>query len=374
MTLRLFGTDLEPAELRRLVGSEAQVAGIRLVELADGRTRGMRAADVYTGSGFRFLVLIDRGLDVGAAEDRGRPLAWCHPALGSPALHEPRGIGWLRTFGGGLVTTCGLTHYGPPDDEGPEGFGLHGRVSHLPAENLSLRQEWREDRFVLEIEGETREGRLFGENLRRVRRIGTHMGASSLTIEDRVVNEGHRSAPVAVLYHCNLGFPVVSPDSELLVSEGRVWPRDEEARRGIDAHRRLEPPQDGYAEQVFFHEPRPDEGGLSAAAVVNRRLQLGAFVRWRAAELPVLAEWKMMGPGEYVCGLEPSTHVMASTRRELREQGLPRELEPGASLVLRLEIGALPDGETIAAFEKALDWTQGDKPSKEPTRARCIGE
>ncbi len=354
MTLRLFGADFEPADLRRLVGSEAQLAGIRLVELADGRTRGMRAAEVYTGSGFRFQVLIDRGLDIGPADEAGRPLAWIHPALGSPALHEPRGIGWLRTFGGGLVTTCGLTHYGPPDDEGPEGVGLHGRASHLPAENLRLRQEWREGRFVLEIEGETRESRLFGENLRLHRRIATHMGASSLTIEDRVVNEGFRPAPLAVLYHCNLGFPVVSADSELLVTHGRVWPRDEEARDGFDAHRRLEPPQDGYAEQVFFHEPRPDADGLAAAAVVNRRLAFGAFVRWRAAELPVLAQWKMMGPGEYVCGLEPSTHVMAPTRRALREQGLPRELGPGDAADLRLEMGALPDAAAIAAFEGAL--------------------
>jgi len=354
MTVRLFGVDYEPADLRRLVGSEAQIAGIRLVELADGRTRGMRAAEVYTGSGFRFQVLIDRGLDVGAAEDAGRPLAWLHPALASPAFHERKGIGWLRTFGGGLVTTCGLTHFGPPDDEGPEGFGLHGRASHLPAENVRLRQEWREDRYVLEIEGETWQGRLFGENLRLHRRIATHMGARSLTIEDRVVNEGFRPTPLAVLYHCNLGFPVVSPDSELLVSDRKVWPRDAEAESGFDVRRQLEPPQDGYAEQVFFHEPQPDASGFAAAAVVNRGLELGAFARWRATELPVLAQWKMMGPGEYVCGLEPSTHVMAPTRRELREQGLPRELAPGDSVSLHLEIGALPDAEAITTFESAL--------------------
>ena len=161
------------------------MAGIRLVELADGRTRGMRAAEVYTGSGLRFHVLLDRGLDIGAAEDAGRPLAWLHPAMGSPALHEPGGIGWLRTFGGGLVTTCGLTHYGapdddPPEDEGPEVLGLHGRASHLPAENLSIRQEWRDERYVLEIEGETRQSRLFGENLRLHRRISTELGATSL--------------------------------------------------------------------------------------------------------------------------------------------------------------------------------------------------
>ena len=35
------------------------------------------------------------------------------------------------------------------------------------------RQEWRGDRYVLEIEGETRQSRLFGENLRLRRRIST---------------------------------------------------------------------------------------------------------------------------------------------------------------------------------------------------------
>lgn len=114
----LFGRSLRKEELRKLVGDVSQVAGIRMVELADGRVRGMRAADVYTGSGLRFQVLADRGLDLGAAEHAGRPLAFVHPALGTPALRERQGLGWLRTFGGGLVTTCGLDHFGPPDPEG----------------------------------------------------------------------------------------------------------------------------------------------------------------------------------------------------------------------------------------------------------------
>jgi hypothetical protein len=359
MTLPLFGDTYEPGELRRLVGHESQVAGIRLVELADGRVRGMRAAEVYTGSGLRFQVLLDRGLDVGAAEDSGRPLAWMHPALAAPGLQEPEGFGFLRTFGGGLVTTCGLTHFGgpdddPPEDEGPEGFGLHGRASHLPAENLAVRQEWRDDRYVLEIEGETRQSRLFGENLRLQRRISTEMGSRSLLIEDRVTNDGFRPSPLAVLYHCNFGFPVVSPDTELLVSDEEVHPRDEEARKGLEAHRRFEAPQDGYAEQVFFHTPRADPRGLAAAALVNRAMGFGAWARWRAAELPSLAQWKMMGPGEYVCGLEPATHEMEPTRRELRAKGLPRTLEPGDSVDFRLEIGTLPDPRAISFFEKTL--------------------
>jgi galactose mutarotase-like enzyme len=349
----IFGRSFGREELRRLVGGMAQLAGIRLVDLADGRVRGMRAAEVFTGSGFRFQVLVDRGLDLGCAEHAGRPLAWVHPALGSPSLREPHGIGWLRTFGGGLVSTCGLDHIGPPDPEG-EGYGLHGRASHLPAENLRVRQEWRGDEYVLEIEGETRQARLFGENLRLERRVSTRLAATSLVLEDRVTNEGFRPAPLAVLYHCNFGFPAVSPDSELLVRDLSVRPRDEAASAGLADHRRFGPPQKGFVEQVFFHEPWTDAGGFASAAIVNRALGFGAFARWRAAELPVLAHWKMTGEGEYVCGLEPSTHAMTQARREQRENGSLRDLAPGESVSFRLEIGALPDADAIAAFEEGV--------------------
>jgi hypothetical protein len=349
----IFGGGYPKDELRRLVGGMAQLAGIRLVELADGRARGMRAADVFTGSGFRFQVLVDRGLDLGAAEHSGRSLAWTHPALGSPALHERPGIGWLRTFGGGLVTTCGLDHFGPPDPEG-EGYSLHGRASHLPAESLRVRQEWKGDDYVLELEGETRQSRLFGENLRLERRIATRLGASSLILEDRLTNDGFRPTPLAVLYHCNFGFPVVSPESELLVRDRAVRPRDLPAEKGLADHLRFGPPQAGFAEQVFFHDPRTGPDGLACAAIVNRALGFGAFVRWRAAELPVLAHWKMTGEGEYVCGLEPSTHAMTATRREQRENGSLRDLAPGESIAFHLEIGALPDPAAITAFEEGV--------------------
>jgi hypothetical protein len=349
----LFGSSIGREALRRLVGGMPQVAGIQLVELADGRVRGMRAAEVYTGSGFRFQVLLDRGLDLGRAEHAGRPLAFVHPALGSPALHERAGIGWLRTFGGGLTTTCGLDHFGPPDPEG-EGFGLHGRASHLPAENVRVRQEWRGEEYALEIEGETRQARLFGENLRLGRRITTRLGSTSLVLEDHVTNEGFRPTPLALLYHCNFGFPAVSPDSHLLVRDRTVRPRDPAAVAGLGDHLRFGPAQAGFAEQVFFHEPRVGADGLAGAAIVNRALAFGAFVRWRTAELPVLTHWKMTGEGEYVCGLEPSTHALAPTRREQREDGSLRSLAPGESVSFRLEIGALPDAEAIRGFETTL--------------------
>lgn len=44
--------------------------------------------------------------------------------------------------------------------------------------------------------------------------------------EDLVRNDGFRPAPHMMLYHCNLGFPVVSPDSELIVGAGSVRARE----------------------------------------------------------------------------------------------------------------------------------------------------
>jgi len=74
----------------------------------------------------------------------------------------------------------------------------------------------------------------------------------------------------------------------------------------------------------------------------------------RAAELPVLVHWKMTGEGEYVCGLEPSTHAITQTRREQRESGSLRDLASGQSASFRLEIGALPDADAVVAFESEL--------------------
>src|SRR5260370_33072207 len=122
---RLSGRDYSASDLRRLAGSLWQVAGVRLVELADGKARGLRTADVWTGSGFRFQVLVDRALDLGAAEQAGRPLAWLHPAPRTPEQDDPEGHRRLRTFGGGLLTTCRLPHLRQPEMDDRHAFALH---------------------------------------------------------------------------------------------------------------------------------------------------------------------------------------------------------------------------------------------------------
>ena len=61
------------------------------------------------------------------------------------------------------------------------------------------------------IEGEVRQAMPFGEHLVLRRRLEADLGGRTLRIRDRVRNDGRTPSPLAVLYHLNVGWPVVSP-------------------------------------------------------------------------------------------------------------------------------------------------------------------
>jgi len=337
---KLFGQDLSKEEIKQYYSTLNALAGVRMVELADGRARGIRAAEVWNGSGLAYTIYIDRGFDVGPASFCGKPLAWQHPALAAPSYYEAAGIGFLRTFGGGLVATCGLTHFGPPDQSGEEPLGLHGRFSNLPAENVHSECFWEGDEYIISVYGEVRQSVLFGENILLKRKITTKLNSKSFLMEDQVINDGYRSTPHMILYHCNFGFPVVSPFSEVKINDLAAKARDEVAEVGINEWSSFSDPIKDYREQVFYHFPKADDSGFVTASIFNQKLNFGAYLRYRSAELPALTQWKMIGPGEYVCGLEPGTnHVVR--RSALIHDGTLKMLEPGETIDYSIEIGAL---------------------------------
>ena len=117
----LYNTHYTRRQLLERAGQMAQFGGVRLSELVDGPERGVRVADFSTGSGLSFTVHVDRGLDIGAATFEGVPLAFrTNAPLLHPAHYEEPGLGWLRGFAGGLLTTCGLTYFGAPGEDAGE--------------------------------------------------------------------------------------------------------------------------------------------------------------------------------------------------------------------------------------------------------------
>jgi hypothetical protein len=319
-------------ELLQRVGHMDQLAGIRSVEGADGLARGSRMFEVWTGGGLTFTVHTDRALDITTFRYKDIPLAW-HSSGGAvhPAHYEPEGLGWLRSFAGGLLATCGLDQFGAPNVDQGEALGLHGRISNLPGRFVTYRTGWADEQYVLEMSGEVRQTRLFGENLVLRRRILSWLGASSIRIEDVVTNEGFAPWPHMILYHFNLGFPLISEATQLLLDVDETVARDADAAAGLDAWDTFEAPTPGYKEQVFHHALRADAEGRVQIEVANRAIGLGLRWRYDRATLPHLFEWKMMGEGAYVLGIEPANSSGIGGRADARQKGDLPVLEPGES-------------------------------------------
>jgi hypothetical protein len=328
----LFNREWSKAELLSRVGQMEQLAGIRLLEAADGKARGCRMLDVWTGSGLRFQVNAERTLDISGCDFKGIPLAWRSPTGDvHPAFYEPQGLGWLRSFPGGLLATCGLDQFGSPSQEGGAEFGLHGRISNSPASQVNTRTFWDGDDYKLEISGETRQAALFCENLILRRKISTALGSNRIRIEDVVTNEGFQPAPHMLLYHFNLGFPLVSEQTRLQLQSEETLPRDATAQSGLAEWDRFQAPTPGYSEQVFIHRPVAAENGLTTVELRNPQLGLGLRWTYKTAELPYLMEWKMMGEGAYVVGVEPANCKGLGGRAGTREAGQLPILVPGES-------------------------------------------
>jgi hypothetical protein len=284
---------------------------------------GMRVVDAYNGSGLTFTVLLDRGMDIWTAHYNGLPLTWI--SQGSP--HPPDfGQSWLRQFNGGLLTTCGLTHVGPPevDAETGEQRDIHGRYSRLRAsEPISVTHEG--DR--MHLSGVVTQSRLFGEQLRLERTLTIQLGVPALTVSDKITNLGDTPAPLMFLYHCNLGFPLVRAGTKLHTPHHKVYARDESARSGLDTWDTYEAATPGYAEQVFFHHVNHQDGSTMAALLND---DFGLSYTWDARQMPYLTQWKNTRQGVYVCGVEPG-NCIPEGRNAARERGHLDMLEPGDS-------------------------------------------
>jgi hypothetical protein len=359
--VNLYGSDITSNELLRRVGRLDQVAGVRLVTLGDGNERGVRVLEFRTGSGFIFEVLVDRAFDIGRCEFQGKPLAWESPVgYGGPWFGEFVDLGFLRNWGGGLLTTCGLDHalfmaedtaahyHYPPKQT--ESFGLHGRVSNRPATLVGYGTRWDGDQAILWAEGEVSQASVFGENLLLRRRIETRIGDASLKIHDEVTNAGWDPTPHMLLYHINIGFPVVDEGSQILVPTRTAIPRGEFEP---ETYRTLDAPQYGFVEEVIEHDVIAEADGNVPVGIINRKRGIGAYEIFDARQLPAHFVWRMMGEGTYVVGIEPCTNRPAG-RLDARERGELIILQPGETRRYELELGALTTMDEIDGFEQRV--------------------
>jgi hypothetical protein len=342
---------------RGKVGHHAQLGGIETAVLDNGPGRGVRVAWVNTGTPLRYRVVLDRAMDVAEAFYGPHSLAWIsHGGVTAPKPDAGREQEWLYAFGGGLLTTCGLGHTGAAESDGSVRHGLHGRISQLPAQIEAVVQpDLASAQPQMRITGVMRESRVFGPSLELRRTIGGRLGEAAIVINDRVTNAGNRPAPLMLLYHFNFGWPLVDRGAEL-VWEGRWQSRGTPADNRVFREGRdfkvcpgVLASHAGNGEACAFIRPRADRRGLCTAGIRNRRLGLGAAIRFRRPQLPWLTNWQHWGENEFVTGLEPGTNPPVG-QRAAREAGQLTYLEPGESRSFDIELRAAAGEREVKAL------------------------
>lgn len=326
--------DVPHDEIHNYSAGLGTYAGTRLVTLEDGVERGMRVVEMKSGGGLNMDITVDRGGDIGHLASNGQTLSW-HGAGGltSPWLMDregDRGQGFLRGYGG-FLNTCGLDHIRQPDsdtsgNDDQDGridadYPLHGKGAFHPAvlrghglvDDVPEPYVFCETEFVQAMN--------FVSALRLRRRIEMAVGSQSMTIHDVVRNVGNTPATHMLLYHFNLGFPMVAAGCQLdLGRDECVW--------HSEAHDPLAPfpaPNSGSPKfiSVFQHASESAQI-LLKSPLTGQQMQ----IRYPSTQLPYCQMLRVAEPGIYGMGIEPCT-TSGRTRAEARDRGEMIVLQPG---------------------------------------------
>jgi galactose mutarotase-like enzyme len=344
------------------VGRLSQLGGISSFVYADGPAKGTSGLRVRTASGLEFWVVPDRGMDIYEASFRGESLCWQSPSgLVHPSYYSSRGLEWLKSFAGGLLTTCGLTTVGMPSTDDGQELGLHGSISNTPAEHVAWTETWEKDDCHFQIKGRARETSVHGANLVLDRTISTSLKSKSLTIEDSVENQGVRDSPLMVLYHFNLGYPLLTPKSQIFAASRKVDPATSFAAETLDQWMMFDAPKRNQMERVYFHEMEKSADGWSTVVLVRDREQsdFGIALSYDTSTLPQFVQWKMTGENHFALGLEPS-NCRTLGRQAERQRGTLQFLEPGQKRNFRLKIEVLDSAESVKKAIRSTGYQNGN--------------
>lgn len=319
----IFGKALTKTEILKRVGDITQIAGAIRYTYSEGKAKSTDAIEVKTGGGLRFVILPDKGMNIAYAEVNGIPFSYISKTgIVSPVHYDEKDF--LRSFEGGLLTTCGLTYMGAPCEDEGVSLGAHGRISNTPAFDVSIHQDWNEKgEYIIKVSGKVKESSMFGDNLVLKRTITAALGENKIYLHDEIENEGFKKSPLMVLYHMNFGYPLLDENSKLETNCTNMRPRDDDAVPGINETTVFSAPVKDYKEQVFYR----DSVKQSYAKLTNPDLGLSVKIDFKGEQLPCFIEWKQVGEQDYVVGLEPATNP-PDGRAKVRESGKLNFLEP----------------------------------------------
>jgi hypothetical protein len=334
------------------ISNSAQLGGIETSVLDNGPGRGNRIAWINTGSGLRFKVVIDRAMDIADAFYHQHSIAWLSHAGITTPIPSGKKLDWLSSFGGGLFTTCGLSHIGGPETDEFGERGLHGKISNLKADVESIVQpDPIAGKMEMSITGRMKETQVLGPSLELKRTISATLGESTIRIYDEVINKGNLPAPHMLLYHFNFGWPLVDEGANI-IWKGDWKPREGNSNKifaeGNNFHKCQFPldEHNGTGEEAAFIDIIQDDLGFCNCGIHNSEIGLAVFLKFQKKQLPWLTNWQHWGKGEYVTGLEPGTNPPIG-QAKARENNELIFIQPGETRSYELQIDVMSDSGKI---------------------------
>ena len=313
-----------------------QIGGIETSIIDNGPERGTRIAWVNTGSGLTYKLLLDRCMDIGEAYFNGIGLAWIG-ANGFKKLHpqDRQADNWLENFGGGLLSTCGLSNIGNAEINTYGTQFLNGSINRQASELEAIVQPSFENNGRMSISSITKEQQAFGYQFSLYRTIESYMGSSRIKLKDKVTNTGAYKVPHMLLYHCNFGWPLLDKDSKLFwngnaISRGITKGDQIFNQPGCYEFRDPIPPAEDQAEACGFIDQLAEQDGYCHCGIINPTIGVKLTISFLKNQLPWLTNWQHWVNKNYVVGLEPGTNPPIG-QSKAEEKNQLNYLEPGES-------------------------------------------
>lgn len=336
-------------EKLRLAGNTNQLLKLRRITFRDGKSGGVQAIEFHNQSGLYLTCIEDQCLNLFDFSYQGVNFAF----------QSKNGLVSNRFFNGGssefgyywpagMMYTCGLTNVGPGVVDEGNYHAEHGRIGMMPAEDVSLQKTEKE----VILTGTVRDSLLCGYHMELKRTLTFPIQGKEIRIDDQVTNLEALPAELMLLYHFNFGYPLLAPGSRVVKGEGNTIDLIHHEQI-TENYRQVGQAQEHKKEELYCHTNTPDKQGFGYAAVVNDKLRLGGYIKYKLDTLPLLIHWKNMCAHDYCVGLEPSnTYIMG--RKKERENGTLPVLKPYETQTFHTALGVLEGEEEIFRFEKML--------------------
>ncbi len=324
--------------MSKYIGNPLQIKGAEQYVLQNGRGDGMHFLYVRNGKGLEMWISLDRAGDVSRLNFKGDNMGYFSPCgYIAPQYFDPKGTGFLKSFTAGFFTTCGLTAVGSPCTDDGEELGLHGTISNTPSELCGIEETETELIIKLKI----RDTSFFGRKLVMNRVYTVSYLDNTFTVCDTVTNHAEKTSPYMILYHCNMGYPLLSENSIVKIPNNNVVARNENAEKFIDTALNIETPVSDFTERCYFYDVKEKDGNAKVG-IFNQDINKGLVMSYDKNSLPCFTEWKQLGNTEYVLGLEPG-NCTPDGRDVLRQNGTLKFLESGKSATTTVKFSFTED-------------------------------